>query len=110
MKQFLLILLSVSLAATVNSQSILDKVKKKLNTNSGVTEEEAGRGVKEALNNGIGSAISFLNKPDAFFKSELYKVLLPLMLKKWKKLCVIWGWAKCAMMQLKRSIAELKMQ
>ena len=49
MKQFLLILLSVSLAATVNSQSILDKVKKKLNTNSGVTEEEAGRGVKEAL-------------------------------------------------------------
>src|SRR6478752_6941969 len=77
MKQFLLILLSVSLAATVNSQSILDKVKKKLNTNSGLTEEEAGRGVKEALNNGIGSAVSFLNKPDAFFKSELYKVLLP---------------------------------
>jgi hypothetical protein len=47
MKQFLLILLSVSLVATVNSQSILDKVKKKLNTNSGLTEEEAGRGVKE---------------------------------------------------------------
>jgi hypothetical protein len=32
--------------------------------------------VKEALNNGISSAVSFLNKPDAFFKSELYKVLL----------------------------------
>ena len=85
MKQFLLILLSVSLAATVNSQSILDKVKKKLNTNSGVTEEEAGRGVKEALNNGIGSAVSFLNKPDAFFKSELYKVLLPPDAKKMEK-------------------------
>lgn len=85
MKQFLLILLSVSLAATVNSQSILDKVKKKLNTNSGLTEEEAGRGVKEALNNGIGSAVSFLNKPDAFFKSELYKVLLPPDAKKMEK-------------------------
>ena len=85
MKQFLLILLSVSLAATVNSQSILDKVKKKLNTNSGVTEEEAGRGVKEALNNGIGSAVSFLNKPDAFFKNELYKVLLPPDAKKMEK-------------------------
>ena len=85
MKQFFLILLSVSLAATVNSQSILDKVKKKLNTNSGLTEEEAGRGVKEALNNGIGSAVSFLNKPDAFFKSELYKVLLPPDAKKMEK-------------------------
>jgi len=85
MKQFLLILLSVSIAAAVNSQSILDKVKKKVNTNSGVTEEEAGRGVKEALNNGIGSAVSFLNKPDAFFKSELYKVLLPPDAKKMEK-------------------------
>src|SRR5215204_665756 len=85
MKQFLLILLSVSLAATVNSQSILDKVKGKLNKNSGVTEEEAGRGVKEALNNGIGSAVSFLNKPDAFFKNELYKVLLPPDAKKMEK-------------------------
>jgi len=85
MKQFLLILLSVSLAVAVNSQSILDKVKKKLNTNSGVTEEEAGRGVKEALNNGIGSAVSFLNKPDAFFKNELYKVLLPPDAKKMEK-------------------------
>ena len=64
MKQFLLILLSVSLAATVNSQSILDKVKTKLNKNSGVTEEEAGKGVKEALDNGIKSAVSFLNKPE----------------------------------------------
>ncbi|HEX6168209.1 MAG TPA: DUF4197 domain-containing protein, partial [Chitinophagaceae bacterium] len=85
MKQFLLILLSVSLGATVNSQSILDKVKKKVNKDSGVTEEEAGKGVKEALDNGIKSAVSFLNKPDAFFKSELYKVLLPPDAKKMEK-------------------------
>ena len=108
MKQFLLILLSVSLAATVNSQSILDKVKKKLNTNSGLTEEEAGRGVKEALNNGIGSAVSFLNKPDAFLKVSFIKFCCLLDAKKMEKLCVIWGWAKCVMMQLKRSIAELR--
>lgn len=78
MKQILLILLAFSLSAGINSQSILDKVKKTLSKdNSGVTEEEAGFGVKEALNNGIKSAVSHLNKPDAFFKSELYKVLLP---------------------------------
>jgi len=85
MKQFLLILLSAGLVATASSQSILDKAKKALNKNSGVTEEEAGSGVKEALNNGITSAVSFLNKPDAFFKSEFYKVLLPPDAKKMEK-------------------------
>ena len=53
--------------------------------NSNVTEEEVGFGVKEALNNGINSAVSFLNKPDAFLKSELYKVLLPPDAKKMEK-------------------------
>lgn len=78
MKQFLLLLISAGFAATVNSQSILDKVSKKvLKSDSGVTEQEAGLGVKEALNNGINSAVSFLNKPDAFFKNDLYKVLMP---------------------------------
>lgn len=78
MKQILLILLAVNLAFAANTQSIFDKAKKALNKNQGgVTEEEAGLGVKEALNNGISSAVSFLNKPDAFLKSELYKVLLP---------------------------------
>lgn len=86
MKQILLILLAVSFAVTSNSQSILDKAKKALGkNNSNVTEEEAGKGVKEALNNGITSAVSFLNKPDAFFKSELYKVLLPPDAKKMEK-------------------------
>lgn len=86
MKQILLILLAVSFAATSNSQSILDKAKKALSkNNSKITEEEAGNGVKEALNNGISSAVSFLNKPDAFFKNELYKVLLPPDAKKMEK-------------------------
>ena len=86
MKQILLILLAVNLAAVSNSQSILDKAKARLSkNNSNVTEEEAGLGVKEALNNGIGSAVSFLNKPDAFFKNELYIVLLPPDAKKMEK-------------------------
>ena len=86
MKQFLLLLLAISTAAISPAQSILDKAKQKLGMNkNGVTEEEAGKGVKEALNNGINSAVSFLNKPDAFFKSELYKVLLPPDAKKMEK-------------------------
>jgi len=86
MKQILLIFIAINLAAISNSQSILDKAKKTFSkSNSNVTEEEAGFGVKEALNNGISSAVSFLNKPDAFFKSELYKVLLPPDAKKMEK-------------------------
>lgn len=86
MKQILLLLLAVNIAAFSQAQSILDKAKQKLSKNkSGVSEEEAGMGVKEALNNGISSAVSFLNKPDAFLKSELYKVLLPPDAKKMEK-------------------------
>ena len=78
--------MAVNLTVIANSQSILDKAKKTFSkSNSNVTEEEAGFGVKEALNNGINSAVSFLNKPDAFFKSELYKVLLPPDAKKMEK-------------------------
>lgn len=86
MKQILLLLLAVNIAAFSQAQSILDKAKQKLSKNkSGVSEEEAGMGVKEALNNGISSAVSFLNKPDAFLKNELYKVLLPPDAKKMEK-------------------------
>ena len=86
MKQFLLVLLVTVLVANSEAQSIFDKAKKTFSkNNSNVTEEEAGFGVKEALNNGINSAVSFLNKPDAFFKNDLYKVLLPPDAKKMEK-------------------------
>lgn len=86
MKRILFFLLAANLAFTSSSQSILDQAKKRFGkNNSNITEEEAGFGVKEALNNGINSAVSFLNKPDAFFKNDLYKVLLPPDAKKMEK-------------------------
>jgi len=95
MKQLILIFLAVNLALISNSQSIFDKAKSALGKkNSNVTEEEAGLGVKEALNNGINSAVSFLNKPDAFFKNELYKVLLPPDAKKMEKTLRDFGMGK----------------
>lgn len=44
---------------------------------SGFTENEAGQGIKEALVQGVTSAVLHLNKTDGFFGSEIYKVLLP---------------------------------
>lgn len=42
-----------------------------------LTEAEAGNGVREALTQGITTAIFNLNKENAFFGNDFYKVLLP---------------------------------
>ena len=43
----------------------------------GITEAEAGQGIKEALSQGLAGAVLQLNKEDGFFKDALYKILLP---------------------------------
>jgi hypothetical protein len=63
------ILLSVCLSSC--------EVLSKLPTGAGVTEAEAGEGIKEALSQGLVKAVLQLNKEDGFFKDALYKVLLP---------------------------------
>src|SRR5690606_17504568 len=42
-----------------------------------VTEREAGEGIRQALSQGISSAILALNKKDGFFGNEAYKMFLP---------------------------------
>jgi Protein of unknown function (DUF4197) len=64
-----IILLSVCLSSC--------EVLSKLPTGVGVTEAEAGEGIKEALGQGLVKAVLQLNKEDGFFKDALYKVLLP---------------------------------
>ena len=44
---------------------------------SGITEAEAGQGIKEALSQGLVGAVLRLNKEDGFFKDAFYKILLP---------------------------------
>jgi Protein of unknown function (DUF4197)/Prokaryotic membrane lipoprotein lipid attachment site len=43
----------------------------------GVTEAEAGQGIKEALAQGVTTAVLNLNKTDGFFGSEAYKLFMP---------------------------------
>lgn len=47
------------------------------NSGSGISENEAGQGIKEALTQGVTNAVLNLNKTDGFFGSEIYKMLLP---------------------------------
>jgi hypothetical protein len=49
----------------------------KLPAGVGITDAEAAEGIRQALDKGVDTGISFLNKTDGFFGNELYKVLLP---------------------------------
>jgi Protein of unknown function (DUF4197) len=66
-------------ASTALAQIKLPKIltKKTTTTGSGITENEAGSGIKEALLQGVTTAVLNLNKTDGFFGNELYKMLLP---------------------------------
>lgn len=61
-------------SAALSSCDVLSKLP---TMGGGVTEGEAGAGIKEALGQGLVKAVLQLNKPDGFFKDALYKVLLP---------------------------------
>lgn len=44
---------------------------------SGITEEEAAGGLKQALEVGVNNGTSFLGQTDGFLKNAAYKILLP---------------------------------
>jgi Protein of unknown function (DUF4197) len=72
MKKLVLLLL---VSFTMNSCDLLSKIP--TGTGTGVTEAEAGEGIKEALGQGLVKAVLQLNKEDGFFKDAFYKILLP---------------------------------
>lgn len=54
----------------------LNKAKGELLGESGLSEEEAGKGLKQALDLGVEEAVSFLSAEDGYYKSP-YQILLP---------------------------------
>lgn len=51
-------------------------------TGTGISQAEAGQGIKEALSQGLVKAVLQLNTTDGFYKDNLYKILLPPEAKK----------------------------
>ncbi len=72
MKKFLLL---ISVPLIFSSCEVLSQLPGA--TGNGVTENEAGQGIKEALGQGLLRAVFNLNKTDGFFGSAFYKLLLP---------------------------------
>ena len=58
------------------SQIDLSKIFNKISPRT-VSEKEAGQGIKEALAQGVTSAVLNLNRTDGFYGSQFYKMLLP---------------------------------
>jgi len=65
-----------------------------LNTTAALTNSDIAKGLKEALNLGVGNSVNFLSAKDGFYKS-IYKVVLPDDLAKvTDKLAIIPGFDK----------------
>jgi len=74
------IVLIFSLFVSVSSsfaQIKIPAILSKKATSGGITENEAGLGIKDALLQGVTTAVLNLNKTDGFFGSAVYKMLLP---------------------------------
>lgn len=54
-----------------------NKVLKTTTGVGGLSNEEIGNGLKEALNNGVTKGVEKLSATDGFLKSALYKILIP---------------------------------
>lgn len=62
-------------------KGVLRQAEEKVNTVSGqnnpLSEEEVGRGLKEALTIGIEKGVDRVSKPDGFFRDMAIKILMP---------------------------------
>ncbi|MEM6319208.1 MAG: DUF4197 domain-containing protein [Bacteroidota bacterium] len=76
---FLCLLLALCFSTEVEAQKLkglLNKAKEVVEGGGGLSKEEAGEGLKEALNIGVGEAVDFLSVEDGYYKSP-YKILMP---------------------------------
>jgi hypothetical protein len=74
MKQFFSLILVCTFLTGCSQLPNLGGITKNV---GGITNEEAGAGIKEALAQGLAKSVLQLNTVDGFFKDALYKVLLP---------------------------------
>lgn len=70
-KRFFTIL---ALTATLSSCTALSNLP---GSTGVITEADAAQGIRQALDQGVGKGISFLNREDGFFGNQAYKLFLP---------------------------------
>lgn len=76
MKRFLIIVVIFQLSSCAELQKVVNNL-----PNGGLTQEQIGNGLRQALDNGIKNQVSKLTAKDGFYRNELVKILLPEELK-----------------------------
>jgi hypothetical protein len=74
-KLFTLSIILISII--LSSCDVINQAAGAAGTATGISNAEAGSGIKEALAQGIAKSVLKLNTTDGFFKDAIYKVLLP---------------------------------
>ncbi len=68
---------SIQTAKTQGLKGLSKKAKALTSSNSGLSADEVGRGLKEALNQGVEKGVTQLSKPNAYFGDAAIKILMP---------------------------------
>ena len=58
-------------------KTVGEKIESTTSSSAGLSQEEVGSGLKEALTRGVEKGVNQLSKPDGFFKDLSIKILLP---------------------------------
>ncbi|WP_027420579.1 DUF4197 domain-containing protein [Crocinitomix catalasitica] len=83
MNKAIYLTIATVLLGTFTSMAQFDKLKKTVgeklesNTSTGLSQEEIGAGLKEALTKGVEKGVDQLSKPDGFYKDLSVKIPLP---------------------------------
>lgn len=81
-KQLILFAIALLLITISANAQVWDKVKKNVPKNltpksAGLSQEEIGKGLKEALNKGVEKGVAQLSKSDGYFKDTEIKIPMP---------------------------------
>ncbi|WP_339662852.1 DUF4197 domain-containing protein [uncultured Polaribacter sp.] len=72
-KRILVLVIAIQFVGCAELQNVISQ----LPNSVGLTQEQIGNGLKEALDKGIENQVSKLTSQDGFYKNDLVKILLP---------------------------------
>ncbi|QTD37432.1 DUF4197 domain-containing protein [Polaribacter batillariae] len=73
MKKILVLLVAINFAGCAELQNVVNN----LPNGTGLSQDQIGKGLRQALDNGIKNQVSKLTSKDGFYRNELVKIVLP---------------------------------
>ncbi len=73
LKRVLVLVFAIQFVGCAELQQVINQ----LPTGGGISQEQIGSGLRQALDNGITNQVSKLTSKDGFYRNELVKIILP---------------------------------